>query len=285
MKISSQIIFCSLMGFFYSIHCCSQSPYIYNLPSTAHSLKLKKKGDLSFSIGAARTNGGSKYFLPNQIDFYRYKKHTTNLQLAYSPLNRLSISFNHDRIVTRDKVTSGQTFHNSQIFGVGIGTYHPFELQQLFYLKKGNKEPPQLRKMLFDLYLGYDKGEFSNLYFGSDSGDVNLNVRKYYIQCGLHYLGKRFELGYMLKFGQVNYLKGIINGTFEGPDRETVQSISNLSNFFIWESTVRLDIKIRQFILFSQITNTTNNTFHPDQSTTNIVHLGLTMKFQNLVFK
>jgi len=285
MKIKSQIVLRILIVTFWTNQIFSQSPYIYSLPNTAHSQKLKKKGDLSLSIGAAGSIINSKFTSGAFDYFYRYKKIMSNLQLGYSPFKHFSISFHHNRMVTKDRYYNDEIYHKSNIFGVGIGTYYPFKIRQRIVFKKTKLDTPQFNRMLIDFHLGYSKGEILNEYLKFSLGNVDLSLNKYYLQGGLHYLTKYFDWSYMLKFGKVNYLGGVLNGKPDLVDDQTLNVITEVSNFVIWENSIRFEFKFRQVGLFSQITTTSNQEFSEGQWNTMITHFGLTVRFQNAVLK
>jgi len=287
MKINAQTILCSFICLLVSNHIFSQSRFIYNLPNTAHASKLQNKGDLVFSIGGFKHYDDDFEFIfigsggVNRNQF-KYVKNTTNLQLAYSPIKRLSISFNHGRIVTKNQSNRTEKYHKSHNLGISVGTYFPIKFRQRIILQKEKKGTPQYRNLLIDFHLGYTRGSIMNQY---SLGFVDLKLRKHAIQGGLHYLGKFMDFSYLLKFGQVNYIKGLLNGKTDFPSEQSLALITSESNFVFWENSFRMELKFRRSGLFSQITTTTNWEFGNGQIRTNIVHVGIAIRFKNIVLK
>ena len=134
--------------------------------------------------------------------------------------------------------------------------------------------------MLIDLHLGYGRGRIENQYFVYDAGDVSLKLQKYYVQSGIHFIGKHLDVSYMLKFGQINYLSGVINGKQDSSDFQTIRSVTEVSKFAIWENTIKAEFKFRKFGLFSQATTSSNQEFSKGQWTSNVFHLGLSVNLQ-----
>lgn len=289
MKFKSQAILCSTIVIFFSITAFSQSPYIYDLPATAHCLKLKEKGDLSLAMGTSFQNSDSNFLgeandgRPRQLYFYKHRINTSNFQLGYSLLPHLSISLFHDRAKTSNNNENtnllNTIFHTSHLTGIGIGTYHSFKLGRKSESTEENQSTKN-RSVLIDLHGGYSRGQIENQYFIYDAGNVSLNVQKVYLQSGIHFIGKHLDFSYMLKLGQINYLNGVINGKIDLADFQTIASVTNVKQFMLWENTLKAEVKFKKFGLFSQATTGGNQEFSPGQWFVGTIHVGLSVRLQ-----
>jgi len=294
MKIIYKITFFFLALIFFKPISNCQTRYFYNIPNSPHSLKLKEKGDFSFSYGTHIKSNTDDYYKNSGAfgnSYSTYEVRTNSFQIGYNLINRLSISLNHDRLKSNSTnngnrfvldLSEDQLFHNSSLTGIGLGTYHQFKIRKWIILYDENIGIPQYRQMLLNLFVGYNKGKINNEYLLNERGNVNFNFQKYYVQGGVHWLGEKVELSYLLKFGKIEYLDGKIIGRNASLMNPTLFSIVNTQDYIFWENSLKLEFKYSFMGFYYQATHNSNQEFDKDQWNIFIQNLGVVFRIHDL---
>ena len=121
------------------------------------------------------------------------------------------------------------------------------------YYFHSSKTPPLITKpslsnlilnysVLADLYLGYEKGEITNIY--NPGRQSHLDFKKTYIQGGLHFEGIVFGLDLILKGGVLDFSSGSVE-SYDIEDYVDLQNIQRYDTYNFTEAIVRFRIGIK----------------------------------------
>lgn len=205
--------------------CSSCMSHLY-VPEPGNTLQLSKKNDLKLSADG--------FFLKKNknIDewFLKRKYQYINLQFGYSPIKHIGIIANHFRINAAREFDNPPYYQNN--FGTGrmsniaIGGYY-------FLNKKTNnsrkKHIHRRADWLVEVYAGYGEGHLnqtiSNL-FVDNMLNHSFDIRKYYLQTGIHWKMKNIEISYQIVTGKLDYFNGSLSGKINSNYFETLQRIN-----------------------------------------------------------
>jgi len=224
------------------------------IPHTGNSFKLQNKNDLSLAIGGYINDGGSQVIRNQQI------------QLGYAPFKNFGIAFFHSKIKNLHKNGTGPTIHNSKLSGLEIGTFYGLKFNKRLNWRYSKRSLKQ-RQILGSFYAGYSNGKLNNNYFDFDDSperldaSVEMNLHKYYIHTGIHWIGRRFEFSGLVKTGKVNFYQGIIDGQSFGNDFEDISKIVQNNTFTFQEYTLKAEYNFNVFGLYGQVTSSSIKSF------------------------
>ena len=268
----------------------SAIPQNYFLPHEGNALKLKEKNDLSISGGYA-TYQTTTFENPSLVAFpfpapglnstnpnFDSKTQKMSFQAAYSPRKHLGLFGVHAR---SRKFSPETDYHNSHLTGGGIGTYYYYRGFQRPPEKVNPNKEPKPTNVLFDIYAGYTFGKIENQYVFTE-GNSAMNFQKFYLQGGVHWIGRQVSLSYMMKVGKANFTNGIINGKAHLDSDPAIFALINKKNFTFIEPTFKVDVTFKGIGFFTQLTATTIKDFGMTGIDNPNIQLGLVFDIHEL---
>jgi len=221
-----------LLGILFLTSCGSASHHFY-ATDEGNLMALREKGDLKASAGyTPHVNS-----LPGN---------NMNFQLGYSPIKHLGIQSNFFRI--RNTFNGAEDVEKNVYqynYGGAIGTYFfkPAKASEIVDEETGEKiySPAKGKGLLFDAYVGYNRGNVENIFFG-ESGNINLDFQKFYIQGGLHIFLDKIGASFALKYAQLNYTNGKAFGRLTIAELNKAEIIEQNNPFNFLESALKISI-------------------------------------------
>jgi len=220
----------------------------FSIPHHGNSLKLQNKKDLHLSFGGMIEQYG-------EIDNQNHQ-----IQLGYAPLEFVGVSIFHAQTKNWNERDLKSIIHNNQQTGVEIGVFH----KKNFNYKlnwRNSKRSLKRRGVLSSFYIGYANGKLRNNYFQVEeqqeylADSVEMNLHKYYIQTGIHWMGRTFEFSGFVKAGKVNFYKGVIDGRTFGNDFSDIRNILDNNVFTFFDYTFKSEFNFNYFGIYGQITS------------------------------
>ncbi len=183
-----KLILCLSLYFLAALPGASGQQYYITNPGSILSPSAQHNLIFSGAIGGSRTLSKTRAY-----------------HVAYSPLKYLGVQGTYSKTKVNYSFDSPRGTNTSS-YGGAIGGYYFINL----------KEQPHLHQkkigVLFDAYLGYEKGNIDNTYNETESSKLNYN--KGYIQLGANLSGG--VLGLQLK-GTIGYFD-FVNGSYTAPN-------------------------------------------------------------------
>ena len=221
-----------LLGILFLTSCGSASHHFY-ATDEGNLMALREKNDAKVSAGyTPHVNS-----LPGN---------NMNFQLGYSPIKHLGIQSNFFRIRNAFDGVEGVKKNVYQYnYGGAIGTYFfkPAKVSEIVDEESGEKiySPSKGKGLLFDAYVGYNRGNVENIFFG-ESGNITLDFQKFYIQGGLHIFLDKIGASFALKYAQLNYTNGRAFGRLTIAELNKADIIEENNPFKFLESALKISI-------------------------------------------
>lgn len=225
------------------------------IPHHGNSLKLQHKNDLHLSFGGMIIQDGVS------------DKRNQQIQLGYAPLEFLGVGIFHSQIKNWKERGLEPIIHNSQQTGIEIGVFHKKKFKYNLNSKYSIRSLKR-RGILSSFYIGYTNGKLLNNYFDRNlsqeylDATVEMNVHKFYIQSGIHWMGKLFEFSGFAKAGKVNFYKGVIDGRTHGTefgnfgnDFSDISKITENNIFTFLDYTFKSEFNFEYFGIYGQVTS------------------------------
>lgn len=228
----SNIIIGLLLGSLFLASCGSASHHYY-ATDEGHLMALRNEKDLKVSAG--------------------YTPHLNSLpgnnmsaQVGYSPIKHLGIQSNFFRLRNSfDGIEDIQQNVYQYNYGGAVGTYFfkPSKMYEDDDSDDGGKRyiPSKGKGLLFDAYVGYNRGQIKNFFFG-ETGKVRLDFQKLYLQGGVHIFLDKVGASFSLKYSQLSYVDGIASGRLTPAQFNKVEIIEEFNPFNFLESTLKISI-------------------------------------------
>ncbi len=197
----------------------------YYVPPPSHSLRLQDAKDFKSSIGVGMSG-------ENALQL--------NMQVGYSPIKHLALSSTILR--------STQSDNKINLLEGAIGTY--------YFSESGQTQPNTRNGVLFDLYAGYGKGRSLIQNLGFNTGDLQLNSNKYYIQGGMHLQYEVLVFSTTYRRGILDYSSGFLYGEVNNDVYSDLTAIDANDPYAFNEIGVKLELgppKLRCFFGLSHI--------------------------------
>lgn len=213
----------------------SSCTHNYYVPSDAMLLGLSEKGDLKASANYGSNAG-------NGITNRNY-----SIIAGYSPIQHLGLAANFFHF--NNQMTTA--FGRGQTGEIAIGTYiSKVKTKQVSKYSK-NSAPAKdgvhdvvikekKRVTTFDIYTGYAYGNVFNRY--TEGGLSNLTFRRYFVQSAIHVnVNSRWKFSTGLKLLNVNYQKGLLQGSIDDYEMSIIRQIQNINPIPMWEWMGRME--------------------------------------------
>ena len=176
-----------------------------------------------------------------------YKKQYINLQVMYSPIKHLGISFHQ----TRSGFSSIGNFFNPRIFdynshqtGFDIGGYTASHYKSNRLRKKTGLNSKPNRTILFDCYAGFLIGQLRREDVTANIlpfGPITLHSRKVYLQGGVHSIAPLMHVSIMLRTGKINYYKATLNGQIDQIEFEKIDNLLRKQTFSFYGFSIKAE--------------------------------------------
>ena len=221
-----------LLGILFLTSCGSASHHFY-ATDEGNLMALREKKDLKVSAG----------YTPH---INSLPGNNINFQLGYSPIKHLGIHGNFFRIRNSfdgiEDVKKNVYQHN---YGGAIGTYlfKAAKISEVIDEESGETTytPAKGKGLLFDAYVGYNQGNIKNIFFG-ESGTIELDFQKFYLQGGIHIFLDKIGASFALKYAQLNYTNGKAFGRLTVAELDKADEIEENNPFNFLESTLKISI-------------------------------------------
>ena len=250
--------FYQLLGFvvLVMLSSCGQSFYA---PNEAILLKLNEPGDIKVSGSVGKIENENTHI---------------SVQAGYSPIKHLAVAGSYFNLLKSSAPVNNSYFQpettakpefgpRGYMFEGAIGGYY-------FIGKKEDNDPdiykfmPSSRKLnrgwLFDVYLGFGKGNVSDYNFQEfinynttgfptssfSSGHTELDFNKYFLQLGAHYQLSLLNISYVAKIIGLDYTKAAIIGDVRPSTTIGIERLQPIDPFIFVESNIGYEIGIRQ---------------------------------------
>ena len=190
--------FC-LIGLLFILQSCSSSRSIYYAPEESNMLKLAQENDIKAAVSTSQ----------NIDDFSQI-----NAQIAYSPIKHLGIFgnfLNWNNSGSFYNSQANQRFDGKNNYKIGSAAIGGYYLLQTEGQKMRDDTVASLPiGFLFDVYTGIGRGRVKNEF--SPTSDSFLKFNKTYSQIGIHWQDEYVGLSMVYRFGQLNFIGGVLNG-------------------------------------------------------------------------
>ena len=170
-------------------------------------------------------------------------------QIGYSPIKHLGIHGSYFRI--RNSFTGAEDIAKNVYqynFSGAVGGYYfkPAKAKEIFGDDENGltsfESGEDGKGLLFDGYIGYSRGEVNNFYFG-ETGKVELDFQKVYIQGGFHIFLDKVGASFTLRGTQLNYLDSSkAYGKLSASQLRKVEIIEENNPFFFLESALKISV-------------------------------------------
>ncbi len=209
------LIFCALDAF----------GQLYYMTNEGALLALNEQHDLRLSYGRGANQQSDK---------------AGAFQLGYSPIKHIGIQYSAASIVSRNQSSRDS---KGKLRGGSIGSYYFIDI----YKSNSNSDQTKTKNLmkngiLFDFYLGYEKGEIKNEYRKSEEAFIDFN--KNFAQLGVHFQGPIFGINFIVKKGVLDYKKFRI-ATADSFPLAVVEDINRFDTFNFTESTIRVILGLK----------------------------------------
>lgn len=168
-----------------------------------------------------------------------------NFQLGYSPIKHLGIQSNFFRQRNAFDGFEGEKKNVYQYHYSGaVGGYFFKPAKELVKDEEGNEEYKTIvatngKGLLFDGYIGYSRGNIKNYYF-QETGIVNLDYQKFYLQGGVHIFLDRIAASFTLRYANLDYLDGTAFGKLTPAQLDKINIIEANNSFNLLESSLQI---------------------------------------------
>jgi len=223
----------------------------YYFPNDAHLLALSQRNDIHLS-------GSFNPFAEAQT--------VTDVQLAYSPIKHIGISSNYFQYSNFENNLSVPINTKNKSWDIAAGVYYFLPLtasgednwevkEKSRFFSAENLE--QRSGILFDIYVGHSQADVTNTF--QEYGFNYFEYKKTYVQVGLHGTIKYFSFQVASRWGNLNYVEGLVHGPTSIQLQNPIKVIASNSEMDFSEFFVRASTGIRygQLIFsFSRIQHT-----------------------------
>ena len=227
----SLFIFVSVL-FFSS---CGSASHHFYATDEGNLLALKEEKDLKVSAG--------------------YTPHINSLpgnnfmiQAGYSPIKHLGVYSSFFRI--RNSFTGAEDIQKDVYqynFTGAVGGYY-FKHAKINEIGgddenglTSSESSVEGRGLLFDGYIGYSRGAVNNFFFG-ETGKVELDFQKVYLQGGFHIFLEKIAASFTLRGTQLNYIDGGAFGKLSSSQLRKIDIIEENNPFYFLESALKISI-------------------------------------------
>jgi len=206
----------------------------YYMPNDGNLMAVSRPGDIKIAAASEFENGLSRH----------------SFQGAYSPINHISLRGNYF------KATETSSSTTAEIRPSGDGTIKEGSIGFYYHLKKHSDEAiasnkPFLNHLLVDAYLGAGVGNVNNFY--STGGQSFLGFRRNFVQLGFHYKLDVLRVGVGIRYVQLNYNKGSLNGDIDPIELNIISDITSNGPYRFIETSFRLSLDLRYASIFSSL--------------------------------
>ena len=244
----------------------SCSRYLY-APTGPQMVGLQEQGDLKVSLGHSRM-GPENYS-------GTIRRHNYNLQLAYSPLPNLGVHASAALFRDVSGLASlpvqfssvNREFFSSDFGDLAVAHYHILNGKAYSY-QKGNL-------LVWENSLGMGLGQIR--YNNDGIGQVEVNLRKYYLQTHFYYQFKdNFSLGLAVRPTWISYQQADATGALPSDFFSRVQELELVNPVFLVEYGLRMQGGWRTVKLFMSTVLSLTNASHRELVGTEYLYLPVT---------
>lgn len=257
----------------------------FYVPEQVNSLQLSKKNDLKISANGfyyKKKTEREVLFREKQYQYF-------NFQIGYSPIKHLGIFAQHFRINGFNSIFSPPFIPEIKT-NLGEGMMTNAALGGYYFLNKKKpvtNDSHQLDSFkktgwLFEVYAGYGEGHLNHSVNNSFSS-FHFDLRKHYLQTGIHWQMKKLDISYQLVIGSLDFFNGFVQGPFRDDFYTTLQRINEegVSPYSQHNFNIQKRFKVGSLYI-SIATFTINPTTRILNPPSQLIYLGVNLNISHL---